>query len=163
MIPRIIDGQPMRRMPAYRVMFEHCGRSFIYPTIYKSSQAKRIAMSGSMLQSLSHFRNASTDAFHLPRLPSWVHFYICCIVSGATSQRKQILVFACPCCCRIVMVGKVLLMNFVMKRAMWTIAAPCPCLNDVSLIPSQSTPISPRLLHIKYPKSGYFNTVIIGN
>ena len=101
-----------------RFRFVHCGKSFNSPAIYKYDLAKRIAVSGSVFQASSHSQNASTDAVHLPRLPSWVHWYRCCILSRAKPQFRQSLVVTCPCRCRIFMVGKVLLMHFVMKFAM---------------------------------------------
>ena len=70
MTPKIIDDQPIRRMSEFSVMFGNCGRSFLSPTIYINPQAKRIAISGFVLQSSIHFCSASTNAVHLPRLPS---------------------------------------------------------------------------------------------
>ena len=73
MRPKIIEGQPMRRMSECRVRFGHCGRSFISPEIYKSTPAEIIAMSGSMFRASIHFHNSSTNAVHLPQLLLWVH------------------------------------------------------------------------------------------
>ena len=70
MIPKIIDGQTMQMISECRVRFVHFGTVFIYTAIYKSAPAKIIAMSGSVFQASSHIRNASTDAVHLPWLPS---------------------------------------------------------------------------------------------
>ena len=83
MKPKIIYGQPMQRMSECRVIFGHCGRSFISPAMYEFASYKIIVMSGSVLRASIHFNNASTDAVHMLRLPSWVHCYICCIVSEA--------------------------------------------------------------------------------
>ena len=69
MIPKIIDDQKMQRMTECRVRFVNCVWLFISPAIYKSASDKKIAISGSVLQSLIHFHNASTDAVHHPRLP----------------------------------------------------------------------------------------------
>ena len=74
MMPKIIDGQLVRRVSDCRVRFGHCGRSFLSPAMYKRSSAKIIGMSGSVLLDSSHFNNVSTDAVHLPRLPSWIHW-----------------------------------------------------------------------------------------
>ena len=74
--PKIIDVQPIRRMSEYRVRFGHCGRSFIFPAIYQSVLAQRIAISGSMFQSSSNLRNASTDAVHLSIYHGFPHEYI---------------------------------------------------------------------------------------
>ena len=52
------------------VRFGHFGRSFLSLEMHKSASTKIIAMSGSVFQASSHFRNASTDAVHMPRLPS---------------------------------------------------------------------------------------------
>ena len=68
MKPKIIDDQMMRRIYDCRVRFGHCGRSFISPAMYKIVSTKIIAMSGSVFQYSRHFRNASTDAVHLPQL-----------------------------------------------------------------------------------------------
>ena len=84
-----------------------------------------------------HFRNTSTDTVHLLRLPSWVNCYRCCIVSGSMTQSGHRLVVACPRCCRIVMVWKVLLIHSEMKCVMWTVVISCACLNDVRSIPPQ--------------------------
>ena len=119
MIPKIIDNQPMWRMSECRVRFGHCGRSFISPAIYRSASAKIIVISGSMFWASSHFRSVSTDAVHMPLLPSWIYLYMCCIVSRVTPQCGQRLVVACPCRCRIFMVGRVLLMHFVMTCDCW--------------------------------------------
>ena len=95
-------------------------------------------MSGSVLRASIHFRNSSADTVHLSRLPSWVHRYRCCIIYGSKPQLRQSFIFVCPCCCNIFMVGKVWLMNFVMKCAMWTVVESCARLNGVRSIPSQS-------------------------
>ena len=68
MKPKIKDGQPMQRISECRVIFGHCGRLFLSPVMYKNVLTKIIAMPGSVLQALSHFRNLPTDAVHLLRL-----------------------------------------------------------------------------------------------
>ena len=63
-----------------------------------------------------------------------------CIGIDVVSLEPQFcksLVVACPCCCRIVMAGKVLLVHFVMKCAMWTVVVSRACLNYVRSITSQ--------------------------
>ena len=139
MITKIIDDQFMRRVSEYRVSFVHCGWSFLSPVIYKSKSAKIIAISGSVFQASSHFSSASTNAVHLSRLSSWVHWYMCFIVSGVTSQHSKRLDVVCPCHCRFAMVGRVLVMHFMMKCAMWKVVVSCSCLNNVKSILSQST------------------------
>ena len=99
--------------------------------------AKRTAISESVLRASSNFLSASTYAVHLPRLHLWVHWYMCCIVSGVTPQLSQRLVVACTCQCRIIMVGRVLLMNFMMKCSMCTVVVTHDRLNDVKSILSQ--------------------------
>ena len=70
MKPKIIDGQPVRRMSECRAIFGHCGKPFISPAMYKSVLTKRIAISGSVFRVSIHFRNTSTNAVQLTRLPS---------------------------------------------------------------------------------------------
>ena len=118
--------------------FGHCGRSFLSTAIYKIASSKIITMSGSVFQALWHFRNASTNAIHLSRLSLWVHWYRCCIVAGDTPQWRKSFVVACPRHCRIVMVDKVLLIQFVMKYAMWKLVLSRDSLNDLRSIPSHS-------------------------
>ena len=65
---KIMDGHTMRRMSEFRVRFGHCGRLFLSPAIYKIASTKIIAMSGSVFQASSNFRNASTNAIHM----SWL-------------------------------------------------------------------------------------------
>ena len=131
MITKIIYSYPMQRVSECRVWFGHCGMSLVYPEIYKSVSAKKIAMYGSILRASNHFCNASTRTVHLPKLPLWIHWCRYCIVSRANPQSRQRLVVACPRQCRIFMVGRVLLMNFLMKCTMWTVVVPCDFLNCV--------------------------------
>ena len=49
-------------------------------------------------------------------------------------QRGERLVEACSCCCRIGMVERVLLMNFVIKCDIWTVALSRARLNGVRSI-----------------------------
>ena len=121
-------------MSEYRVRFGHCVRSFISTTIHESVSAKRITISGSMFLDLIHFLSASTNSVHLLQIPLWVHWYMWCIISGVTPHHGQRLIVACPCCCIIVMVGRVLLMYFMMKCSMWKVVVSCACLNDVRSI-----------------------------
>ena len=121
-----------------RVKFEHCGKSFLSPAIYKSVLAKKITMYGSVFQASSHFRSASNDNAHIPRLPSLVHRYRWYIISGVTPHHGQRLVVACPCRCNKVMVYRMLLMHSVMKCAMWTLVVSCDCLKNVRSILYQS-------------------------
>ena len=107
MKPKFINDHPIRKISECRVRCEHCGRSFLSPAMYKSLLDKIIAMYGSLFRALIHTRNVSNDAVHMPRLLLWVHWYICCIFSEAKPQRGQKLVVACPCCFRIIIVGKV--------------------------------------------------------
>ena len=118
-------------------IFGNFGRSFISLAMYKSASSKRIAMSGSVFRALSKFGNASTDAVHMPRLTLWVNWYICCIVSVAKPYWGQRFVVVCPCCYRIIIVGKLLLVHFVMKCAIYTAVVSCDILNDVRSIPSK--------------------------
>ena len=129
----------MQRMSKYIVRFGHSVRSFLSPGMYKSVSTKIIVISGSMFRALSHFLNASTDDVHMTRLSFWVHWYRCCIVSGANTQRGWRLVVACPHRCMIVMVAKVLLIHFVVKFAMWTVVASRARLNYLRSIASQSS------------------------
>ena len=69
MEPKIIDGQPMQRMSECRVRFGHCGRSITSHVMYSSALTK-IEIWESVFRFSIHFCNASTDAVHLPRLPS---------------------------------------------------------------------------------------------
>ena len=138
MIPEIIDVQPIKSISGFGFRFGHGGGSFLSPAIYKSASAKRIAMFGSVFRASIHFCSASTDAVHLLRLSSWVHWYRCFIVSGLTTHHRKKLVIACPFQCRIVMVVRVLLMHFLMKCAMWTVCVSRASLNNVKLISSQS-------------------------
>ena len=113
---------------------------YFFPfAMYKSVLNKRITMLGSVFQDSSHFRNTSTDAVHMPRLPSWVHWYICCIIYGSKPHYGQRLVVACPRWCRVFMVDKVLLIQFLIKFAIWTVVLSCAILNDVRSITFQST------------------------
>ena len=100
---------------------------------------KRIAISGSVFWAPIHFCSTSTDAVHLSRLPSWLHWYMCCIVSWVTPHFGQRLVVACPRRCRIVIVGRVFLMHFMMKCSMWAVVISRARLNNVRSISSQST------------------------
>ena len=95
-------------------------------------------MSGSVIWASVHFWNASTNAVYLPRIPSWVHWYMCCIVSGVMPQFRQGLVVVCLNWFRIVIVGRVLLMNFLIKRSMWSVVVYHNILNFVKSISSQS-------------------------
>ena len=139
MKPKFINGHPIRRISECRVRCEHCGRSFLSPAMYKSASTKIIVMSGTVFQSLRHFRNASTADVHLPRIPLWVHRYICCILSQTRPQHRHMLVVACPCSCRIVMVDKVFLIHLVIKFAVWTVVLYCACLNNLSSTPFKSS------------------------
>ena len=105
--------------------------------MYKRASTKRISMSGSVFQASIYLRNVSTDAVHLQRLPLWVHWYRCCIVYVDKLHRRKRLVVVCPLRCMIFMVDKVLLINFVMKCAMWTVVVSRACLNYVRSITSQ--------------------------
>ena len=67
---KIMDGQLIRRTSECIFRFGHFGRSFLSPAMYKSAPTKKIAMLRSVFQASRHFSNASTDAVHLPRLPS---------------------------------------------------------------------------------------------
>ena len=64
---------------------------------------------------------------------------MCFIFSGVTPQSGQMLVVACTCWCRTVMVGRMLLMHFVMKCAIWKVLVSCARLKDVRSISSQSS------------------------
>ena len=139
MLPKIIDNQNMWRMYECRVSFGNCGRSFIFPVIYKSVSDKKIVISGSMFWALSHFCSVSTDTVHLSCFPLWVHFYRCCIISGVTPKRGQRLVVVCPRRCRIVIVGRVSLIHFMMKCAMWMVVISRDFFNYVRSISSHST------------------------
>ena len=110
-----IDVQPIQKMSEWRAEFGHCGRSFPSTEMYMSVSVKRVVMSGSICCVSNHFVNVSTDAVHLPRLPSCVHWYLCCIISGTRPQHKQRLVDSCPHCCTIFMLNMVLLIHFTMK------------------------------------------------
>ena len=136
--PKIIEDQTIQRMSEYRVSYGHYVRSFLSTAIYKSASAKRITISGSVFWASIHFHSASTNAFHWLQLPSWVHWYRCCIVFGVSSQRGNRLVVACPFCCRIIIVGRVLLMHFTMKCSMWAVVVSRDCLNNLGSISSQS-------------------------
>ena len=94
--PRILDGQKMWRMSEWRDKFGHGGRSFNSPSIYMSVLVKRVVISGSLCNETNHFRNVSTDFVHMPRLPSWVYWYMYCIVSGTRTQCSEMLVDECP-------------------------------------------------------------------
>ena len=135
--PDIIDSQTMRRMSECTVRFGNCDRPFLSPVIYKSTLTKIITMSGSVFQASIHFRNAPTDNVHLPWIPLWFHWYMCCIVYRAKPQIRQRLVVAFPCRCWIIMLDRVLLIHFLMKCAMWTVFLSSARCNDVSLITSQ--------------------------
>ena len=147
MKPKIIDNQSMQRMYECIFRFEHFGRSFISPAMYKRALTKRIAMSRSVFRASSHFCNASTDDVHMSRLTLWVNWHRCYIVSWATPQRGQRLVITCPRICRIFIVAKVLLNNFVMKCGMWTVVVSRARLNMV-----RSTP--PPVCHVSYVSIG---------
>ena len=67
-----------------------------------------------------------------------MHWYRCCIVSGTRPQHGQRLVVVCPRLYRIIMVEKVLLVNFVMNYAMWKVVLPHARLNAMRSIPSWS-------------------------
>ena len=139
MKPKSLDDHPMQRMSECRVRFGNCGRSFLSPAIYKSVSAKIIVMFGYVFQDSSHFRNASTHAVPLTRFPSWVHWYRFCIVSRVNPQRGQRLVVACLHRCRIFMVGKVLLMYFVMMCSIWTVVVYRTCFNGIWSVSYQSS------------------------
>ena len=113
--------------------------NFLSPAMYICASTKTILMSGSVFQASIHFRNASTDTVCLPLLPSLVYWYRCCIVSISKPQHGQRLVVTCTCNFRIVIVDNVLLIYLVMKCAMWTVVVSRARLNDVRLIPYQST------------------------
>ena len=68
--PKIIDGQPIQMMSECRVRLGNFGRSFISSEMYKSALTRIIVISWSVLRALRHFCNASTDAVHVPRIPS---------------------------------------------------------------------------------------------
>ena len=78
-------------------------------------------MYGSVFLALSHFRSASIDTVHLFRLPLLIHWFMCCIFYGVTTHFRQRLIVARPCHWKIIMVGRVLLVHFMMKCAMWTV------------------------------------------
>ena len=63
-------------------------------------------MYGSVFQAPRNFRNVSADAVHLLRLPLWLHWYICCIVSVDKTQLMQMLVVVYLRQCSIVIVVK---------------------------------------------------------
>ena len=44
-----------------------------------------------------------------------------CILYRSNAHREKKLVLACPCRCRIVMVDKLFLINFMIECAMWTV------------------------------------------
>ena len=69
MKPKIIDGHPMPSMSECRVRFENCCCTFPSSAMYKSALKKKNEMLGSVLRVSGHFRNASTDAVRMPRLP----------------------------------------------------------------------------------------------
>ena len=138
MKPKAIDDHPMWRISECRVRFGNCGRPFSSPTMYRRALTKKVEMLVSLFCLSRNFWNVSTNAVHLPQLPSWVHWYRQCIVSGDLSQQDKRLVEACPCSCIIVMVYRVLLINFVMKCNIWTVVLSYACSNGVSSISSQS-------------------------
>ena len=119
MINKIIENQLMRKRSECRFRFKNCGGSFLSPVLYKSALDKGTKMYGSVFQSSSHFHNASTDDIHMQQIYLWVHWYMYCIISRATPYNGQRLVVEWPRSCRIFMVGRVLLMYFLMKCAMW--------------------------------------------
>ena len=49
MKPKIIDGHLMQRISECRFIFGHFVRSFLYPAMYKSASAERIAILVSVL------------------------------------------------------------------------------------------------------------------
>ena len=69
----IIYVQPIQKMSERRAKFVHCGRSFPSTAMYTSASLKRGVMLGSICCVSNHFVNVSTDAVHLPRLPSYLH------------------------------------------------------------------------------------------
>ena len=107
--------------------------------MYKSASTKIIAMSGSVLWASIHFRNTSTDAVHLPRLNSGVHWCRYCIVYRHRPQCGHMLVVACPYWCNIVILDNVLRIHFMMKWDMWRVVLSCACLNDAISITPQSS------------------------
>ena len=128
----------MRSMSECRVRFGHCVRSFLSSAMYKSVLTKRIAISGSVFRALIHFCRVSTNTVDMSRLPSWVHWYRCCNVSGVTPQHGQMVVVACLCYCMIFMVDMVILMHFLMKCDMWDLIVSGARLNGVRSISFQS-------------------------
>ena len=42
--PKILDGQRMQRISECRVIFRHCGRSYLSPALYKMVSTKIIMM-----------------------------------------------------------------------------------------------------------------------
>ena len=52
------------------VRFGNFDRSFPSLAMYRNLLTKKFEMSGFVLRFSSHFRNASTDDVHMPRLPS---------------------------------------------------------------------------------------------
>ena len=134
---KIIDGQPTWRMSECRVRFLNCGRSFNSPAMYRSA-LKKVEVSGSVFSFYSHFFNTFTDTVNLSRLPLWMNWYRYYIVYGDLTQQCKRLVEACPCCCRVVMLERVLLIHFVMKCDIWTIFLSRACSNGVRSISSQS-------------------------
>ena len=73
MKPKIIDGQPLRRISYYRDKFGIFFRSFTSPTMYRYASAKRFVMLRSLFCVLRNFCKASTEYVYILRLPSWVH------------------------------------------------------------------------------------------
>ena len=55
MKPKIIDGQSMQWMSECRVRFEHCGRLFFSPVIYRSAFMKNSRFWGPCSASLAIF------------------------------------------------------------------------------------------------------------
>ena len=95
MKPIIIDVRPMWKFSECRVRFGHCVRSLPYTEIYRSALTKIFQRSKSVLHVSRDFCNAYTDAVHLMQLPSWVHWYRRCIVSGIVPDHRQRLVDVC--------------------------------------------------------------------
>ena len=63
---------------------------------------------------------------------------MCFMISGVTPQHGQRFVVAFPCLCRIGMVGRVLLVHFLMKCDMWTVVVSRDFFHNVRSTSSQS-------------------------
>ena len=106
--------------------------------MYRSAPVKIVVMPGYVFRVSNHLRKAYTDAVHMPRLLSWVHWYRCCIISGAITKHGQRLVDVCPRLFKIIMLDWVLLIRLVMKCDIWNLVLPHSRSNGERSLTSQS-------------------------